>query len=205
MRSAPQRGLSRAMLWMSSTVPAATRGVTALGWHDFQRQKRRNPCRCQRSTVSGWTRRTVLCQWRTRLARRTMSPRSCALKLGRATDRAATTSCWSRSAFSASSSSRDRNASSTSPTNSDVGRVATRMPECPRRTTPATTPPAHRANTASTRGIVAIPGNRSSLVRRAFPHDHEADASGSHHRRGFAPTTLTPGPNVISARGIRGM
>ena len=129
-------------------------------------------------------------KWRARLARRTMSPRSCALKLGRATDRAATMSCWRRSAFSAMSSSRDRNAPSTSPTKRDVGRVAARTAECTRRTTPATTPPTHRANTASTRGIVAIPENRSSLVRRAFPRDHAADASGSHDSSVWETTRL---------------
>jgi hypothetical protein len=43
------------------------------------------------------------------------------------------------------------------------------------------TPPAHRANEVSTRRIVANPEDRSSLVRPAFPRDHEADASGSQH------------------------
>jgi hypothetical protein len=80
-------------------------------------------------------------------------------------------------------SSRDRNASSTSPTRTDVGRVVVRTAECSRRTALVTTPAAHRTSAVTTRRIVVIVARSSSLVRRSFPRDDEADARRSHNSR----------------------
>ena len=56
-------------LWVNS-------GSTALAFRDLKRQKSRNPSRCQRSTVSGFTNSRAFRQCGRRLASRTTKPRS---------------------------------------------------------------------------------------------------------------------------------
>src|SRR5215472_600257 len=53
MRSSPQVGFSAAISRMSRRRFLGTCGLPT--GRDFQRQKRRNPLRCQRRTVLGWT------------------------------------------------------------------------------------------------------------------------------------------------------
>ena len=145
----------------------------------------------------------ALCQWRTRLAKRTMSPRSCALKVGRVIDRAATMSCWRRSAFSpagdfpgssAMSSSRDRNASSTSPTRTDVGRVAARATEC--------TPSHHAGDDAFSPASKRGQRDRGLSTRLGFHHPQGAEVARSRRDlvllgfglHGFQPTLQSDEP-----------
>ena len=61
MRGAPHNGLARDICRMRSTVSGATRFGPTFPARLFQRQNSRKPCRCQRTTVLGWTnRRTVV-------------------------------------------------------------------------------------------------------------------------------------------------
>src|SRR6266851_4320578 len=55
MRSSPQMGFSAAIFRIRSRRSPGKRGLP-VGW-DFQRQKSRNPLRCQRSSVSAFTSR----------------------------------------------------------------------------------------------------------------------------------------------------
>ena len=54
MRSVPQSRLSRDMLMINARTSGLSGGRPPRE-RDFQRQKRRQPCRCQRTTVSGVT------------------------------------------------------------------------------------------------------------------------------------------------------
>src|SRR5882724_11319602 len=56
MRGAPQSGFASAMVRTRSASSEPTRGRPARPRRDFQVQKARKPCRCQRITVSGRTR-----------------------------------------------------------------------------------------------------------------------------------------------------
>jgi hypothetical protein len=56
MRSAPQSSLSMAIRCMSSLVSISVRRAERTCDRDLALQKRRTPSRCQRSTVSGFTR-----------------------------------------------------------------------------------------------------------------------------------------------------
>jgi hypothetical protein len=67
--------------------------------------------RCQRSRVSGWMRSSASRQARTRPASSTRSARSARVTAGRLALRRRTSSCWRRSAFSASSCARLRSRS----------------------------------------------------------------------------------------------
>jgi len=80
IRSAPHVALLAAMWRMRSMTSAGRRGGGLLGWRDFQRQKRRNPSRCQCRIVSGFTSRTALRQLWTSRESRTRRPRSCGRK-----------------------------------------------------------------------------------------------------------------------------
>ena len=60
MRSAPQRRFRRAMSWISPTISGCT-GARPGGFRERRRQNRRDASRCQRGSVSGWTRRST---WR---------------------------------------------------------------------------------------------------------------------------------------------
>jgi hypothetical protein len=93
---------------LRSMTSAERRGRGLSGRRDFQRQKRRHPCRCQRRIVSGFTSRTVSRQLWTSLQSITSRPRSSGRRTGRLTLREATISCWRSSACSASSTLRAR-------------------------------------------------------------------------------------------------
>ena len=104
----------------------STREAVVLERFDFQRQRSRNPLRCQRSTVSGFANSTAFRQWGRRLASGTTKPRSWVLKIGHFTFLDATMSCWRNSAFSISNSVRERTTSVMRPANTGRGRVVSR-------------------------------------------------------------------------------
>ncbi len=101
MRSAPQSRFAAAISRISAIVSTATFGGGADRGRDRRRQKRRKPCRCQRSSVSGWTITSAWRQARRRLASSTRSARSAGVQRGRLALRRKTRSCWRRKAFSA--------------------------------------------------------------------------------------------------------
>jgi hypothetical protein len=76
MRSAPQRQFSRDIRSISSIVSLANDDRRAVPDLDFRFKKGRNPPRCQRTIVSGFTRRTVSRYPRTMLDSNTIKPRS---------------------------------------------------------------------------------------------------------------------------------
>jgi len=78
IRSAPHRRFAAASSRIRAIVSAATFGLGADRGRDCRRQKRLNPARCQRRTVSGRPMTSAPAQARSRLARRTTSPRSAA-------------------------------------------------------------------------------------------------------------------------------
>ena len=95
-------GFSAAIRRIRVTVSGDSGGRPGPG-RDFRRQNDRYPARCQRSSVSGRTRRSASRQPRTRPASSTNKARSAGVKTGRLTLRRRTSSCWRRRAFSASS------------------------------------------------------------------------------------------------------
>ena len=111
----------------SAMTSGSTREVWLGVFFDVQRQKSRNPSRCQRSTVSGFTSSSALRQRARRLASRTTKPRSWALKIGRLTFLDATMSCWRSRAFSSSNCSRERVTSARRPASTGRGRVVSRI------------------------------------------------------------------------------
>src|SRR3954465_6325706 len=108
-RGAPQSGLARLISRISRRISGATLGLPACR-RDFQRQKERNPARCQRITVSG---STIVSASKIRGAiryKQTKIIRSKLLKTGRRGDaRRSTFSWWRRASISASSEVFDRN------------------------------------------------------------------------------------------------
>jgi hypothetical protein len=101
IRSAPHRGLSRAIIAIRSRTSAVTRGRPT-GARDRQRQNSRQPRRCQRTTVSGVT--TSRCRRQSLRARRTSTQKSRSrarrrerLRVGRVR----IASCWRSRRFSA--------------------------------------------------------------------------------------------------------
>jgi len=115
IRSAPHSRFAAAISLMRATVPAATFGCGADRGGDFPRQKRRKPCRCQRSRVSGWTISSAWHQARRRLASSTRSARAVGVQRGRLPLRRRTRSCWRRKAFSAMRAGRPRTRSASAP------------------------------------------------------------------------------------------
>ncbi len=116
IRSAPQSRPRRAMSRMSSTVSAGS-GEPLRG-RDLQRQKRRNPARCQRRMVSGWTSAMAPRQEGRSVAPMTSFNRSIGPSAGLFTCRLRTLSWWRSTAFSTTSSCRGRHASAASPASS---------------------------------------------------------------------------------------
>jgi len=108
-------------------ISGSTRELELLVFFDFQRQKSRNPSRCQRSTVSGLTSNRALRQWGKRLASRITNPRSRALNMGRWIFLDATMSCRRSRAFSNSNCSRERVISTRRPASAGRGRAASRI------------------------------------------------------------------------------
>jgi plasmid replication initiation protein len=84
----------------------------------------RGASRCQRRTVSGFTRSSASLHRGTSRASSTKRPRSDTPILGRLIARAATISCWRRRRFSATSWVRERVASRSRPTTTGAGRVS---------------------------------------------------------------------------------
>jgi len=110
MRSVPQSRLSRDMVTISSCISALRRGRPP-GWRDVQRQNRHQPCRCQRTTVSGvtntrWVRHAAQ-KRRARIHRSLSQVRS--RRRGRVrVGRVSTASWWRRRRFSTTRSWRGR-------------------------------------------------------------------------------------------------
>ncbi len=103
IRSAPQSRFCPAISLIKATVSAGIFGLEDAAL-DLYFQNRRNPWRCHRSSVSGWTMNRACFQVRTALARRTGSIRSVLVQVGRFTCRRRMIRCWRRNAFSATSS-----------------------------------------------------------------------------------------------------
>ena len=121
-RSAPQSRFSAAMRRISSTRSGDTRGVDGIVDRDFQRQSKRNPSRCQRSTVSGFTSSSASRHLGSTAASSVISVRSCGWKTGLFTFLAATISCWRSKTFSATSSTCERSRSVARPPMIEHGR-----------------------------------------------------------------------------------
>jgi hypothetical protein len=117
-RSLPQRGLSRAIAEISPRTSALSRGRPSRE-RDRHRQKNRQPCRCQRSTVSG---RTTARRWLQRRQRsrastpQTLSPRRSGgpFRVGRVR----TARCWRSTRVSTARSARSLTAARTNATRS---------------------------------------------------------------------------------------
>ena len=109
MRGAPQNGLARLISRISRRISSGTLGLPPRRL-DFQRQKDRNPARCQRTTVSG---RTMASASKVPGARR-YNPTNNSRSKGRKTDlfrdlRRSTLICCRRTRISASSRALERN------------------------------------------------------------------------------------------------
>ena len=182
IRSAPQRTFSAAMRWMSAMTSKSTREVRLLELFDFQHQKSRNPSRCQRSTVSGFTSRRAFCQCCRRLASWTTKPRSGALKIGRLTFLDATMSCWRSRAFSISNSVRERVTSVMRPASTGRGRLASRIASRTRLNIRPAAARRCRMMLANTRPICSKPAGSSRLVLNENLNDHAAEDACSQYR-----------------------
>jgi len=107
---APQRGLALAILRISRLTSGETSSFLGVRQRDFQRQKRRKPARCQRTTVSGLTMTSASAQRDQIWERPTQNARSARRRRGRGADRWRVASCWRRARFSRASSARVRKA-----------------------------------------------------------------------------------------------
>ena len=121
---APHSRFSLDIRMMRSSASCCRRGFGVRWILDFRIHKRRNPSRCHRRTVSGFTSSVASRQRGSLLAKRTSKPLSQGRDFACLSFREATTSCWQRSRFSSRSSSLDRKASSTSPEIIGSGRRA---------------------------------------------------------------------------------
>ena len=100
MRGAPQVGFSAAMRRIRARISAFVDGRPGSLARDFHLQYLRKPSRCQRTTVSGWTRtNTSFHRGHTR-RRTTQKKRSAVLMRGRGRLTVRTASCWRRARFS---------------------------------------------------------------------------------------------------------
>ncbi len=168
---------------MSATTSGSTREIGLFLFLDFQRQKSRNPWRCQRSTVSGFTSSNALRQCGRRLASRTTKPLSRGLKIGRLIFLDATMSCWRSRAFSIINRSRERVTSTIRPASTGRGRVVSRIAVRTRLSIRPATERRCRMMLASTSPIWPKPAGSSRLVLNENLNDHEADDACSQHRR----------------------
>src|SRR6266566_9241534 len=103
IRSAPQSRFCAAISLIKVTVSAGIFGLEDAAL-DLYFQNRRNPWRCHRKSVSGWTMKSACFHARDALARRTKIRRSVFANVGRLTCRRRMMSCCRRRAFSATSS-----------------------------------------------------------------------------------------------------
>jgi hypothetical protein len=157
----------------------STREIGHLLRLDLQRQRSRNPSRCQRSTVSGFTSNRALRQCGRRLASTTMKPRSLALKMGRLTALDATASCWRSKAFSIIRCFRERVTSARKPASTGKGRVACPIAVRARLNIRPAADLTCRMMTASTKPVCSKPDRSSRLERNGNLNDHEAEDSWS--------------------------
>ena len=105
IRGTPHVWFSRDSRRMRSRTSRATPGLPCF-LRDFHRQYSLKPCRCHRSTVSGWTRVSADRQPGQSLDSQTQKIRSCLRSLGRSTERRSTVSWCLRARFSATSAAR---------------------------------------------------------------------------------------------------
>jgi transposase len=108
IRGAPQVGFSRAMRLTVSKTLESSRGRPKRETRLRQRQYRRNPARCQRTTVSGCTTISASVQRSQRQRSATQNRRSRRLMRGRGRRRLSTASCWRRARISKPRSWRER-------------------------------------------------------------------------------------------------
>jgi len=113
MRSAPQSRPRAAMSRMRSIVSRGSGDV--FRGRDRRRQNRRKPARCQRRTVSGWTMAIARRHDGNRRAPMSSFSRSRRLSFGCLLRRRRTLTRWRRTAFSRTSSRRDRTTSTATP------------------------------------------------------------------------------------------
>ena len=174
MRSAPHSGFCVAISRISAPQSVGGRP----GRRDRRRQKARNPARCQRSTVAGLMSKVASRQSGAMRAANTMVSRCHALHRTRPTIlRSATISCCRRSTFSATSSTRGRTRSASSP---DTNR---------RKSITSRVYPGHFgmgfvASTALLSGVTwSVP--KASCLTPAYRHPHhDGGADGAWSRRG---------------------
>ncbi len=149
-------------------------------------QRSRKPSRCQRNTVSGFTRKKASRHARMRLAKATRSPRSQARNSGFLVLREATMSCCRSAAFSARSSSLVRNMSATNPAATPEGRsvsVSTRRARATGRPMAAVR---RLARARSTGLISSTEATTSSLALGDFLNDPVTDEPGSQDSKAHA-------------------
>ena len=158
MRSAPQRRLFVAISRMRATVSAGRRGGVAE--FDLSRQKSRNPRRCQRRIVSGWTIAIARRQPGSSRAATISRSRSRRVSRGRPTWRRRTTTWWRSTAFSRSRSVRVRTESASMAVSSEDGARALQIVEAMLRI---------RARTRWTTGIIRDFEHLSAAIASARP------------------------------------
>jgi len=113
IRSLPQRGLSRAIVAISWRTSGLSRGRPSRE-RDRHRQKSRQPCRCQRITVSGRT--TAKCSRQCRQRSRASTQKTLSHRRNRGrfrVGRVKTASCCRSKRFSAANSARPPTAART--------------------------------------------------------------------------------------------
>src|SRR6516162_719825 len=109
MRGAPHSGLSRLIVRIKSRLSAGTAGRPTRR-RDLQRQDRRKPLRCQRTSVAGLKTTAASSKEGNSRYSQTKIKRSAERSLSLAgADRCSTTSCWRRNAISASRAACDLN------------------------------------------------------------------------------------------------
>jgi len=106
MRGPPQSGFASAMVRTSSAISEPTRGRPTRPRGDFQVQKARKPCRCQRMTVSGRTRWSAWPHPDHRLESHNQKARSRRPNRGRFDRRRSRASCCRSARFSSARSAR---------------------------------------------------------------------------------------------------
>ena len=97
---ASQPTLDSAIWRISFLISGVTSPFFDLRGRDFQRQKRRNPRRCQRTTVSGFTMTSTSVKRDQMRESRSQKARSRLRRCGRLELRCNTASCWRRARFS---------------------------------------------------------------------------------------------------------
>ena len=123
MRGAPQSGLARDICRMRAIVSGATVLRPAFRARLFQRQKRRNPCRCQWITVSGWTSRSAFLHLLQATESQTQRTRSTIFHRDRLVFLVKTRSWCRKAAFSNNKFRRDFRALAVRPTTKQSQRI----------------------------------------------------------------------------------